>query len=114
MGVRNRARMLTSSNESGNVRHVDEQNGAHRISNLTQSWEIDNARVRRRAGSNHRRPNLLGLSLQRVVVDPLGLLAHAVLRDVVELTGEICWVTMGKMSAVREIHGQNLFAAFQH
>src|SRR5262249_41113464 len=46
MRVWNWAGMLTSSNESGNVRHVNEQNRAYRIGNLTQAWEVDDPRIR--------------------------------------------------------------------
>ena len=112
--VRNRTRMLTAGDEPGDVRHVDEQKRADRIGDLAQPREIDDARISRCAGGDHHRPNFFGLFLQRVVIDLLGLLAHAVLRDVVKFAGEIRRMAVGEMAAVREIHGQNLVARFQH
>ena len=72
--------MLAAGNQTGDVRHVDEKNRADRIGDLAQPREIDDARISGRAGGDHRRPDFLGLFLQRVVIDLLGLLAHAVLR----------------------------------
>src|SRR5206468_10489707 len=101
--VRDRSWMLATRDEPGNVRHVDEKNRTDRIGDLAQPWKVDDARIRRRAGSDHRWPRFLGLFLQCVVVDLLGLLAHAVLRDVVKLAGKICRVPVRKMAAVGEI-----------
>ena len=78
--VRNRAGMLAAGNEPGDVRHVDEKNRADGIGDLSQPRKIDDARISGRAGGDHGRPDFLGLFLQRVVIDLLGLFAHAVLR----------------------------------
>ena len=104
MRVRDRTWMLAARNEPGDVRHVDEQKRADRIRNLAQTREIDNTRISRCAGGNHQRSDFFGLFLQRVVIDLLGLFADSVLRHCIKFAGEICWVTMGEMTAVREIH----------
>ena len=100
--------------KTSDVRHVDEQNRADRIGDLAQPRKIDDARIGRRAGGDHGRLHFLGLFLQRVIIDLLGLLAHAVLRDGVKLAGEIRRMAVSEMAAVREIHRQNLVARFQH
>src|SRR6266436_4699487 len=69
-----------------------------------QPRKIDDARVGRRAGGDHDRPHLLGLFLQRVVIDRLGLRVHAVMGDLIKFAGKICGMSVREMSAVREIH----------
>ena len=48
--------------------------------------------------------------LQLVVIDLLGLSRHAVIRDLVTEPGKIERMTMREVSAVREIHPQDLIA----
>src|ERR1044071_4640992 len=43
--VRDRTGMLTACYETCDMRHVDEQHGANRIRDLTQSRKIDNTRI---------------------------------------------------------------------
>ena len=43
--VRDRTGMLPASDKPGDVRHVDEQNGAHGIGYLSQAWKINDARI---------------------------------------------------------------------
>ena len=104
--------MLSAGDEPGDVRHVDEKQRADGIGNLSQTREIDDARIRGRAGGDHRRPHFLGLFLQRVVIDLLGLFVHAVLRDLIKLAGKIRGMAVREMAAVGEIHRENLVARF--
>ena len=103
-----------AGDQPGDVRHVDEKQRADRIGDLPEPRKIDDARISGSAGGDHRRPHFLGLFLQRVVIDLLGLLAHAVLRDLVKLAGKIRRMPVGEMSAVGEIHRQNFVARFEH
>ncbi len=112
--VRNGAGMLATGDEPGDVRHVDEEKRADRVGDLAQPREIDDARIGGRAGGDHERADFFGLFLQRVVIDLLGLFAHAVLRHCVKFAGEIRRMAVGEMAAVGEIHGENLVARFQH
>ena len=80
------------------------------IGDLAHSREIDDARIGGRAGGDHGRANFLGLFLQRVVIDLLGLRADAVLRDLVKFAGEIRRMAVGEMAAVGEVHGEDFVA----
>ena len=74
-----RARMHARGDEAGDVRHVHEKVGADAIRDLAHALEIDDARVGGRAGGDHLRLILQRLPGERVVVDALVLLAHAVM-----------------------------------
>src|SRR5438046_10709661 len=104
--MRNRARMLTASHQPSDMRHVDEQNRTDRIGNLAQPRKIDRARIGGRAGSDHNGPYLLCLFLQRVVIDLLGLFIDAVVCDLVISARAICWMSVGSMTATRDVHGE--------
>src|SRR4030095_4748826 len=106
--VRDRTGMLTACYKSCDVRHVDEQNRANRISDLAQSRKIDDTRISGGTGGDHCWADVFGLLLQRVVIDLLGLLANAVLRDRVKFAGEIRGMPMREMPTVREIHRKDL------
>ena len=106
--------MLAAGDQAGDVRHVDEEKRADRIGDLAQPREIDDARIGGSAGGDHRRPNFFGLFLQSVVIDLLGLLVYAVMRDLIKFAGEICRMPMGEMAAMREVHGQDFVARFKH
>src|SRR5205814_2206888 len=79
MRVRNRRGMLAAGDEPGDVRHVDEQQSADGIGDLPKARKIDDARISGRAGGDHGGADFLGLFLQCVVIDLLGLGADAVL-----------------------------------
>ena len=81
---------------------------------MAEPGEIDNAWISRCAGRDHDRLHFLGLFLQRIVIDLLGLFAHAVLRYGIEFAGEIRRMSVGEMATVREIHSENFVARFQH
>src|SRR3977135_70623 len=70
--VRDRTGMLTACYKTCDVRHVDEQNCADRIRDLTQLRKIDDTRISRGPSGNHYRAYLFGLFLQRVVIKLLG------------------------------------------
>ena len=77
--------MLAARDQTGDVRHVDEENRADGIGDLSQPRKIDDARISGSAGGDHGRFHFFRLFLERVVIDLLGFLAHAVLRDGVKL-----------------------------
>ena len=110
--MRHRARMFAGRDESGDVRHVDEEERVDRIGDLPKARKIEKARISRSARGDHRRAHLFGLFGERVVVDLLGLFAHAVVRHLVKFAGEICRMAVGQMTAVGEIHRQDAVARF--
>src|SRR5436190_19585082 len=90
------------------MRHVDEKKGASCVCNFPESRVVEGARISRSARGDHGRTNLLGLFGQGVVIDLLGLRVYAVVGDLIKLAGEICRMSMGGMSAMGEIRGQDL------
>ena len=57
---------------------------AHAMGDRGHALEVEDPRIGRGAGDDHLRPDLGGLRLERVVVDPLGVLADAVGVDLVQ------------------------------
>ena len=99
--------MRPARHQTGNVRHVDEEQRPDRIGDLPHALEIDETRVSRSTGGDHFRTAFVGQLGQRVIVDHLGLAAHAVVHHVVELARKIRLVPVGEMPAVGEVHGED-------
>ena len=75
--MRHRGRMFARGDESRDVRHVDEEKRVDRVSDLPKPGKIQEPRIGRSPGGNHRRTDFLGLLCQRVVIDLFGLLTYA-------------------------------------
>ncbi|MOA40625.1 hypothetical protein D3C78_1625190 [compost metagenome] len=79
----NRVRVNACRNQTGNVRHVNEQVCADAVSDFTHFCPVNHARVSREATDNHLR--FVGLSLLRhVFVVNFTRLINAVRDDVVQ------------------------------
>ena len=63
--------------------------------------------IRRAAADDHLRPVLAGEVAHLVVVDELGVLAHAVVDGVEPLAGEVDLRAVGQVAAVRQAHRQH-------
>ena len=112
VGVGHRAGMFTGGDQAGEVRHVDEQVGAHLVGDLPEAGEVELAGVGRPAGEDHLRPVLLGQRGDLVHVHPGGLPVHPVGHHVVVQPGEVDPHTVGEMPAVVEFHPQEGVAGF--
>ena len=53
-------------------------------------------------------------TLERVVVDPLGVLAHAVRVDLVQLAAEVQLHAVGQVAALVELHPEDRVAGLEH
>ena len=73
VGVRYGRRVHPGRDQSGNVGDVGKKRGADIICDCFEPLEIDQARIRSRAGHDHLRPELAGDALDVVVVDGFGL-----------------------------------------
>src|SRR5512145_2905583 len=73
VSMRDRRWMQPGSNRPGDVRDVSEHPRADASRNLADAFEIDGARISRRATHEQLRLMLLGNSLQVVVIDLLSL-----------------------------------------
>src|SRR5437764_13096634 len=84
------------------------------ISDVTQTRKIERARISRCAGRDHRRLGFVGQLFEGVVIDLLGFLSYAVMCNLIKFSGKVCRMAVGEMTAVGEVHRQNLVAYFQH
>ena len=105
--VRNRRWMHASGNETGEVRHINDENGAAFIGDGAHTRKVECPRIGAAATNND-----LGLFaksglFELVVVDGLGILADAVGDDLVKLAGEVQLVAVGEVSAVGKIETEN-------
>jgi len=103
--VRHRVGMDAPGHESGNVRHVNKQIGADLAGQSSHAFKIDDARVGRGPHRDERGFERPRGGFQLVVVDPLIIRTHPVMRHRVEASGKVRLVTMGEMAAVGQIHG---------
>ena len=107
--VRNGARMEACGNETGDVRHVDPEDGAALVGDLTEALEVDDARVRGGTGDDHLRLLFDSELFERVVVD-VAFVVNTVRNDVVEESGEVDGRTVGQVTAGVEGHAEDLVA----
>ena len=96
------------------MRHVNEKERPAGIGDVTQTRKIERARISRCAGRDHRRLGFVGQLFEGVVIDLLGFLSYAVMCNLIKFSGKVCRMPMGEMTAVGEVHRQNLVAYFQH
>ena len=99
--------MDAGRDEPGDVGHVDEQQRADAVGDRGHPLEVDDPRDRREAPAtiSFGRTSC-GLRLERVVVDPLGVLADAVGVDLVQAAGEVERHAVGQVAAVGEVHAR--------
>ena len=106
--------MQAGGHQSGDVRHIDQEERADGVGDLAEAGEIEDARIGAGAGDDHLGLMLLGEARQLVVVDGLGFLAHAVGDDLVGLAGEVELVAVGEVAAVGQVQAENRVAGLQH
>src|ERR1044071_9733903 len=102
--------MKSGRDWSSDVGDVGKHPSSDAARDLSDAFEVDRARICRRATDEQLRSMLFSDFLQLVVVDLFSLLRNAVISDLVTEPGEIQWMTMRQVPAVREIHSQNLIA----
>ncbi len=107
IGIGNGGRMLTGSDKTGDVRHVHHQVCADRVGNVSHARKVNHAGVGRRTGHDQLGLDLLGLGLQLIVVDDVGVVLHAVGNEVVVQTREVDGGTVGQVSAVGKAHAHH-------
>jgi hypothetical protein len=81
--------VVTGGDQTGNVRHVDEQVRPHRVGNRPAALPVDHPRIGGKAGHQHFRLVLCGERLHVIVVDFAGLDVEPVLHGVVDFAGKI-------------------------
>ncbi len=113
VAVRHRARVETRGDQAGEVRHVAHQERTHLVGDLAEAVGLDGAGIGRAAAHDQRRPHLLRLSEQLVVVDQHRLAGDAVVVELVELPGEVDLQAVGQMAAVVEREAEHAVAGLQ-
>ena len=103
VGVLYRVSKETGSDESGRVSHIDHQDSAYAICDLTHALVVPLTRVGRGTTDDELRVGLLGLALHIVVVDTTVLLTYTVGNGVVEDTGGVDEGPVGQVTAVIEV-----------
>ncbi len=113
MRVLKRRGVDPGSDEAGDVGHVDEEVSADRIGDLAHPGEVDDLRVGRGPCGDH-----FGLIFLRdhgklVVINRLALFGDTVVFHFVKFAGEIGKVPVGEVTAVGEVHRENLVAGLE-
>ena len=99
--------MGATGNETGDVRHVDHEVGAHLMGDVGEGLEVDDPRIGRGARDDEIGLDLPGNGTDLVHVDALGLGIQAIGMGIVETTRERELGTVREMAASRERHAQN-------
>ena len=81
------------------MRHVDHQIGADGIGDLAEAREVDDARIGRAAGDDHRGLVLLRELLDLVIVDAVVVGSNAILDGVEPLARQVRRRAVGEMAA---------------
>src|ERR1700733_16018818 len=105
--------MRAASDESSEVRHVDEVEGADFISNLAHACEINGTGIRAPSANDQFRTFLLGQLFEGVVVDGFRFLGDAVRNDLVSLPREIEMMAVREVAAVGKVEAENSIAGLQ-
>ena len=94
VGVRYRTRMYAGGNESGDVRHVHEEERVYGFRDFADALEIDDARIGARSRHDHFGLVFVSELFDLVVVDALVFFANSIGNEVVHAAGEIQRVTV--------------------
>ncbi len=113
VGVRERARVDIGGDETGDVGHIDEQDGADVLGDRRHPLEVPEPRIGRRAADDQLRPDVLRLGGHRVVVDPLRVLPHAIGMDLVQPAREVEPHPVREMTTVGQVHAHDPVAGLE-
>jgi len=114
IGVLARIGMELGGDQAGEMRHIDQQQRAHRIGDLAKARKIEDARIGAAAGDDHFRLVLFGQARDLVVIDTLVFAAHVIRDHVIGLAREIQVMAVREMAAMRKIEAEDGVAGLQH
>src|SRR6185369_9350500 len=95
---------------TSNVCDISKHARTNTASDLPDTLEINCARIRRRTADEQLRPVFFGDSLQLVVIDLLRLARNTVVSNFVTQSRKIQRMSVRKVTAVRQVHSQDLIA----
>ena len=113
VGDRDRVRVQAGGHQAGDVRHVDEDQGADLAGHLGDPVEVDLPRIGAGAGEDQLGPVLAGQLGDLVVVDPLGLRVDAVADRRIPAAREVELHPVRQVAAVGQVHRQDGVADLQ-
>src|SRR5690606_10765595 len=102
----NRVRIQTGRHQTGDVRHVDEQQGTDLVGDGAETGEVQHPRVGRETGDDHLWLVLDCQALDLVIIDQ-AVLVDAVLHGVVQLAGGGDLGAVGQVTAVGQAHAED-------
>ncbi len=114
MGVLDRVVQKACGDETCRVGHVDEQESAYLVGDLTHAFVVPFAAVGRSAADDQFGFVLHGERFHRVVVDRAGLLSHLVAYGLVEDAGHVDGRTVRKVAAVCQVESHEGIAGFEY
>lgn len=107
VGIGHRRRVHAACNQPRYVRHIHHQHSIHTAGHLAEGLPIDDSAIGAGAGHDQLGTKVLCLTADGVVVQHLGLTAHAVVSERVKLAGKAESGAMGEMPTLRQIHGEH-------
>ena len=106
VSIRHRVLVLTASNQTGNVRHINHQVSTVAMCDLGHFLEVDGTWIRGCTCNDQLRAMLLDSLLKLSVVDE-SILVYAVGNKVVVLAGLVDRRAVAQVTALRQIHTHN-------
>ena len=105
--------MQTCCNQAGDVCHINQQQSAVSMSNISDAFEIDNPRISAGTGNNQLRMMLFSQIVHSIIINQLGFRVNAIMYNVKIGTGNIYRGSMAQVTALGQVHPHNGVAGFQ-
>ena len=113
ISIRNRRRMQACCNQTGDVCHINQQQSAVSMRDISDAFEIDNARISAGTGNNQFRMMLFSQLVHSFIINQLGFRINSIMNNVEISTGNIYRGSMAQMTALGQVHTHNGIAGFQ-
>ena len=112
IGVGHGTLVFAGGHEACDVGDIHHQIGADLMGDLTEGLEIDGSGVGGGTGDDHPRPAFLRDGPYLVIIDASGCRIQSVGDDVVGLSGEVRFASVGQMSALIQAHAHDGISRF--
>ena len=107
VGMWEGARVHPGGHQARNVGHVHHEVRPHRMGDGAHALEVDDARIRRRTADDEGRMQLIGHTLELVIVNALGLGIQRIRMEVVDKPREVHRRAMGQVPALLKRHAEH-------
>jgi len=113
ISIRNRRRMQACCNQTGDMCHINQQQSAVSMRNISDALEIDNTRISAGTGNNQLRVMLFNQFFHSFVIKQLGFRINAIMYNIKIGTGNIYRGSMAQVTALGQVHTHDGVAGFQ-